>query len=120
MSNPFEALEKIFHEPSRLAIMSALLGDSSGISFNELKEVCNLTDGNLSRHLSALEKSKVVEIGKTFVSNRPRTTVSLTPSGRESFLEYLAALEEVLLKATKITQAKTKNSIFTSVKPAKA
>ena len=49
--NPFEALERIFHEPSRMAIMSALCAADGGLTFNELKERCALTDGNLNRHL---------------------------------------------------------------------
>ena len=57
MDNPYEALERIFHEPSRLAIMSELCAVHQGLAFNELKERCGLTDGNLSRHLAALEKA---------------------------------------------------------------
>jgi len=97
--NPFNALERIFHEPNRLAIMSALSGAANGLSFRELKENCDLTDGNLSRHLKALEEADAVQIEKAFVGAKPRTTVVLTDNGRERFIEYLQALEEVLLKA---------------------
>ncbi len=97
--NPYAALERIFHEPNRLAIMSALCGSAEGLTFTELKENCDLTDGNLSRHLKALEEARAVKIQKTFVRSRPQTTVLLSDKGRESFLEYLKALEEVLKKA---------------------
>lgn len=97
--NPYAALERIFHEPNRLAIMSALCGADEGLSFNELKEMCDLTDGNLSRHLKTLEEADAVRVKKAFVGSRPRTTVSLSEGGREKFLEYLQALEEVLRMA---------------------
>ena len=97
--NPYAALEKIFHEPNRMAIVSALAGAAHGLTFNDLKEDCDLTDGNLSRHLKALEEAKAVRIEKTFVGSRPQTTVFLSATGRESFIQYLKALEEVLQKA---------------------
>ena len=98
-SNPYSALKQIFHEPNRLAIMSALVNAPDGIAFNDLKEECNLTDGNLSRHLQMLGKARVIRIKKSFVSNKPRTTIFLSDRGRESFLEYLQALDEVLRMA---------------------
>ncbi len=97
--NPYAALERIFHEPNRLAIMSALCAHADGLTFNELKEDCGLTDGNLNRHLKALEEAKAVKIRKSFEKSRPKTTAILTAAGRESFLQYLRALEEVLHKA---------------------
>ncbi|MFH1023249.1 MAG: transcriptional regulator [Planctomycetota bacterium] len=97
--NPYAALEPLFHEPSRLAILSALGRSSDGITFVALKEECGLTDGNLSRHLKALEAAGVVGIEKAFAGARPRTTVILSDKGRESFLAYLAALEAVLKQA---------------------
>lgn len=97
--NPYAALERVYHEPSRLAIMSSLAAAREGMTFNELKQECELTDGNLSRHLKALEDIRAVKIKKSFVGAKPRTTVYLTETGRESFLEYLKTLEEVLKKA---------------------
>lgn len=99
MAAPFEALEKIFHEPNRLAIVSELSGVVGELSFVELKERCGLTDGNLSRHLTALEKAGVITIKKQFVASKPRTSIALTDDGRTSFSEYLAALEKVLQHA---------------------
>lgn len=97
--NPYSALERVFHEPNRLAIMSALCGAANGLTFTELKDECDLTDGNLSRHLKALEEAKAIKIRKAFVGAKPQTTVTLSENGRESFLQYLQALEEVLQKA---------------------
>ena len=97
--NPYSGLKRIFHEPNRLAILSALSRAANGLTFRELKEDCDLTDGNLSRHLKALEEAAVIRIEKKFVGSRPRTTVLLTDKGRENFVEYLQALEEVLIKA---------------------
>jgi len=97
--NPYAVLKSVFHEPNRLSIMSALCNASDGMTFNELKEECDLTDGNLSRHLKALEDEKAVRIKKTFVKSKPQTTIYLTDRGRDSFIEYLQALEEVLKQA---------------------
>lgn len=108
--NPYTALKQIFHEPSRLAIISALCGAVDGLTFNELKEHCELTDGNLSRHLKALEEASAVRIEKSFVGAKPRTTVFLTDQGRESFLEYLQALEGVLRKAAQSVRLAEKYS----------
>ena len=84
---------------NRLAIMSALGGAVDGLTFSELKEQCVLTDGNLSRHLKALDESGAVQIKKAFVGARPRTTVYLTGAGRTSFVAYLQNLEAVLRHA---------------------
>lgn len=97
--NPYPHLERVFHEPGRLTIMSNLLGAPDGLTFSELKKQCDLTDGNLSRHLKALEKVKAVTIKKRFVKNRPQTKVTLSDRGREDFMAYLQALEAVLLDA---------------------
>ncbi len=93
---PFDGLEKIFHEPNRLAIISALCAADGGVAFTDLKASCRLTDGNLNRHLKLLEETGIVRMDKKFINLRPRTTVRLTPTGLRRFNEYLAALEEVL------------------------
>jgi DNA-binding transcriptional ArsR family regulator len=97
--HPQEALEKIFHEPNRLAIMSAVCAADNGMTFNELKDACGLTDGNLNRHLKVLEEARAVKIEKAFFDNKPRTTVRISESGMNRFVEYLSALNEVLNKA---------------------
>lgn len=110
---PYTALKTIFHEPNRLAIMSALSGAIGGLTFSELKQECALTDGNLSRHLKTLEEAQAIHIEKTFVGVKPRTTVFLSDDGRERFLEYLKALQEVLQKTTASLES-TPNAILLS------
>lgn len=98
-NNPYDALEKIFHEPNRLAIMSTLCAADRRLSFGDLKSACNLTDGNLNRHLKVLEEAGAIGIHKSFAGSKPRTMVFLSKDGWDRFNEYLAALEEVLVKA---------------------
>lgn len=99
-SNLQDILEKIFHEPNRLAIMSSLCtAEGSQLTFTDIKVRCNLTDGNLNRHLKVLEEAGAVIIRKAFVDNKPRTTVKLSKEGLERFSEYLEALSGVLKKA---------------------
>jgi DNA-binding MarR family transcriptional regulator len=105
--NPFAALERIFHEPSRLQILSTLASAPKGLSFPELKAQVGLTDGNLSRHLKALETLGVIRQEKTFVNLKPRTTVFLSEEGREKFLGYLQSLEKVLKAAREAAAPKT-------------
>lgn len=100
-NNPYDSLGKLFHEPNRLAIMSALCAAERGLSFGELREACNLTDGNLNRHLNVLDEAGAIKIKKSFIGNKPRTTVFISKKGLESFTEYLKALEEVLITAQK-------------------
>jgi len=93
-------LDRLFHEPNRLAILSALASaDGEGLSFGELRVLCRLTDGNLNRHLAALEEEGVVRVTKTFVERKPRTTITPTSKGLDRFAAYLAALEHVLEEA---------------------
>lgn len=97
--NPYASLHRIFHEPKRLAIMSALAGAEDGVSFNELKETCDLTDGNLNRHLKVLADEKVIRTRRIMVDDRPCSMVNLTANGRKRFISYLESLEEVLKQA---------------------
>ena len=96
---PHTKLKKLFHEPNRLAIMSALCRAAEGLLFNELKEECSLTDGNLSRHIKTLKEAGVIEVNKFFKGVKPLTRVVMNDTGREHFVEYLTALEEVLKDA---------------------
>ncbi|MBT3294777.1 MAG: helix-turn-helix domain-containing protein [Verrucomicrobia bacterium] len=98
-TSPYEALERIFHEPNRLAIMSALCAADEGLPFTGLRDACGLTDGNLSRHLKALDAAGVLRIKKVFVDAKPRTTVALSKKGLRRFSEYLDALNDVLAAA---------------------
>jgi len=108
--NPFSGLERVFHEPVRTAIMTSLLGSPDGLSFHQLRDFCDTTDGNLSRHLKSLEDAGAVHIRKTFVGNRPRTTIVMSRHGRARFMEYLEALEAVLKQAAERIEALEKSS----------
>ena len=88
-------LDPLFHDRARFGIMVVLLKNGE-VDFNTLKRELGLTDGNLATHLRKLEEAGVVQYRKTFVGRRPRTYYSLTPEGRERFVEYLERLEEIL------------------------
>ena len=98
---PVDALERVFHEPNRLAILSALCASNDPLSFTDLKSICNMTDGNLNRHLYALEEDGIVKIKKAFVDRKPRTTVTMTNAGLKRFQEYIDALGDALQQARK-------------------
>jgi DNA-binding MarR family transcriptional regulator len=73
--------------------------------FGDLKALCGLTDGNLSRHLQVLQDAKLVEISKGFDHNRPQTVCRITAQGRRRYLDYLAVLEQVVRDAAQATAA---------------
>ena len=97
----FDGLDRVMHEKARLGVLSSLVAHPKGLAFADLKQLCALTDGNLSRHLQVLQEAGLVEISKSFENNRPQTTCRLTRSGRKRFLEYLAVLEQVVRDAAK-------------------
>jgi DNA-binding HxlR family transcriptional regulator len=108
--NVFMALKGVFHEPSRLAIVSALCKEKDGLPFNDLKDECQLTFGNLSSHLKTLQDAGAVQVNKSFEGNKPRTTILLTDHGRKQFVAYLHALENVLQKAANAVADSTDSS----------
>jgi DNA-binding MarR family transcriptional regulator len=95
----YEGLERVIHEKARLGIMTSLATHPEGILFPDLKELCSLTDGNLSRHLQVLHEAGLVEVWKGQKGNRPQTLCRLTPEGRRRFLEYVNVLENVVADA---------------------
>jgi DNA-binding transcriptional ArsR family regulator len=95
----FEGLDRVIHEKARLGILTSLMAHSKGLAFGDLKSLCGLTDGNLSRHLQVLEEALLVDVVKTFEGKRPLTTCRLTRAGREKFLDYIAVLERVVKEA---------------------
>jgi len=97
----YEGLDRVMHEKARLGVLSSLIAHPKGLAFADLKQLCGLTDGNLSRHLQVLQEAGLVEITKVFEGSRPQTTCRLTRSGRRRFLDYLALLEQVVQEATK-------------------
>jgi len=95
----YDGLERVFHEKARLGIMTSLVTHPKGLVFADLKELCALTDGNLSRHLQVLNEAGFVEVWKGFQRNRPQTLCRLTDDGRRRFLEYINVLENVVADA---------------------
>lgn len=82
-----------------------LAAHERGLLFNDLKQLCALTDGNLSRHLAVLSDAELVEIWKGTTGSRPQTMVRLTPDGRLRFAEYISVLEKVIADAQTKKQA---------------
>ena len=100
----YEGLDRVIHEKARLSIITSLATHPSGLIFNDLKELCALTDGNLSRHLQILSEAGVVEVWKGYKNNRPQTLIQLTAKGRQHFLDYVAVLESVVTDALKANE----------------
>ena len=95
----YEGLDRVMHEKARLGILASLAGNAGGLLFNDLKRLCALTDGNLSRHLGVLSEAGLVEIWKGTNGARPQTMYRLTPIGRHRFAEYIGVLEMVVADA---------------------
>jgi DNA-binding transcriptional ArsR family regulator len=103
----YEGLERAIHEKARLGILTSLAVHPEGLLFSDLKELCALTDGNLSRHLQVLQDCGLVEIWKGFQQKRPQTLCRLTPQGRTRFLAYIGELERVVADAAEATRAES-------------
>src|SRR6266704_311897 len=97
----YEGLDRVIHERARLSVLTSLVTNPKGLAFGDLKQLCALTDGNLSRHLRVLERAKMVEIVKKHDRNRPLTICRITESGRKRYLEYLSTLEQVVRDVAK-------------------
>ena len=97
----YEGLDRVIHERARLSVLTSLITNPKGVSFNDLKQLCSLTDGNLSRHLKVLEADGMVAVVKGLDGNRPLTTCRITAQGRKRYLEYLSTLEQVVKDAVK-------------------
>jgi DNA-binding MarR family transcriptional regulator len=95
----YEGLDRIMHEKARLGILTSLATHREGLLFKQLKEFCLLSDGNLSRHIQALEEAGLVEVRKAFYRKRPQTLCRITPAGLERFKAYLHELEKVIRDA---------------------
>ena len=88
------------HQPVRLRIMAALvaLEPADDVDFTYLRDLLEVTDGNLGAHLRKLEEAGYIAVNKTFVERKPRTFVAATAEGRKAFQEHVAALESILKK----------------------
>jgi DNA-binding MarR family transcriptional regulator len=92
----YDGLDRVMHERARLSILTSLAVHPEGLLFADLKALCALTDGNLSRHLDVLQKAGLLKIWKSFSKNRPQTLCRITPEGHGKFVSYLSVLENVV------------------------
>lgn len=95
MKNPIQHLNKIFDSRIRLGIMSALAVNDE-VNFNELKELIDVTDGNLASHLKTLEDNAYVKVEKGFIGRKTNTTYRITKAGEKAFRNHLDALEKMI------------------------
>lgn len=111
----YEGLERVMHEKARLGIMTSLATHPEGLLFNELKELCSLTDGNLSRHIQVLQEAGLVEVWKRFQDRRPQTLCRLSLEGKKRFFAYLEEMERVLKDAQAVQKGKAKKKSATFI-----
>jgi len=116
----YEGLDRVIHERARLSVLTSLVTNPKGLTFGDLKQLCSLTDGNLSRHLQVLEKAKLVEILKGHDRNRPQTVCRITASGRKRYLEYLSTLEQVVRDAAQGAKEERRGSVMGGLEPSRA
>jgi len=95
LKNYIQYLNKAFENRIRLGIMSILMVNDK-VEFSSMKEMLDITDGNLASHVSALEKLEYIEVQKQFIGKKPNTTYSVTKAGKKAFNEHLDALEKLL------------------------
>jgi len=94
----YEGLDRVIHERARLSVLTSLISNPKGLTFGDLKQLCALTDGNLSRHLQVLERA----------------------TGRKRYLEYLSTLEQVVRDAAKMSKVEPSPAVLRGLTPARA
>ncbi|MEO6406280.1 MAG: transcriptional regulator [Ferruginibacter sp.] len=99
MASYLNNLNKVFDSRIRLGIMSALMVNES-VSFNTLKEMLDVSDGNLASHIKALEENKIIKVNKGFIGKKTNTTYQVSKVGEKAFKLHLEALE-ALIRSTK-------------------
>lgn len=114
----YEGLDRVIHEKARLGMLTSLVAHPKGLAFGDLKHLCGLTDGNLSRHLKVLQEAGLVDIHKGYEGNRPHTTCRLTATGRKRFLEYVSVLEKVVRDSAQAVGEEDTNPTDLNLKPA--
>ncbi len=92
---PFLQLDRVIHEKGRLAIMS-MLAATPELSFTELRDALEMTDGNITTHIRTLQEAGYIAVSKSYANNRPLTTCSLTAAGRKAFAEHINLLEQIV------------------------
>jgi len=114
----YNGLDRVIHEKARLSILTSLVTHRQGLLFGDLKQMCGLTDGNLSRHLQVLEEAGLVAIEKGYDHKRPQTVCRVTSSGRQRYLDYLKVLEQVVRDAARAAKSDSTQLGSRSLKPA--
>jgi len=95
MANPIGNLNKVFESRIRLGIMSSLMVNAE-LSFNDLKQTLEVSDGNLATHLVNLEENGYIKVHKGFIGRKTNTTYSITKAGEKAFKEHVEALENMI------------------------
>ena len=116
----YEGLDRVIHERARLSVLTSLVTNPKGVSFGDLKQLCSLTDGNLSRHLQVLEGAGMVALAKGTERNRPLTVCRITQAGRKRYLEYLTTLEQVVRDAAHGNHDETTAGVVRHLTPSRA
>ncbi len=101
----YDGLDRVIHEKARLSVLTSLVAHPRGLVFGDLKQLCGLTDDNLSRHLQVLDEAGLVAIEKGYDRNRPQTICRITADGRRRYLDYLKVLEQVVRDAANAAKA---------------
>lgn len=114
----YDGLDRVIHEKARLSVMTSLISHPEGLAFNQLKNLCDLTDGNLSRHVQVLAEAGLVSVHKGYEGNRPHTSCALTAAGRQRFLDYLNVLEQVVRNANAAAETSSADASPGKLKPA--
>ena len=95
MKNPIENLNKLFDSRVRLGIMSVLMVNEH-VNFNQLKELIEITDGNLASHIKSLEENGFIKVQKGFIGRKTNTTYTITKTGEKAFKAHVDALEKMI------------------------
>lgn len=107
----YDGLDRLIHEKARLGILTSLTAHPEGLLFNDLKELCGLTDGNLNRHLAVLAENQLIEAWKSAGGQvRSQSLYRLTAVGRQRFLDYVDVLEQVMRDAAQVRELATSSS----------
>jgi DNA-binding HxlR family transcriptional regulator len=113
----YQGLDRVIHERARLSVLTSLITHPGGLSFVELKQLCDLTDGNLARHLQVLEQDGMVRLTKEADAGRAQTTARITTSGRKRYLEYLTILEQVVRDAASLNYESEEDRLHRKLSP---
>ena len=95
MKNPINGLNKVFDNRIRLGVMSVLMVNEE-VNFNDLKQMLEVTDGNLATHLVNLEDNGYIKVHKGFIGRKTNTTYAITKTGEKAFSDHIAALENMI------------------------